>query len=156
MRVLHVMEATIGGTKRHLLELARGLRGAGWDVEVACPRVRDAAFGDASFWDDLAAGGIPAHEVAMERRPLSAPNARAVGALGDLIRRGGFDVVHAHSSIAGAVARPAARLASDARRNVPADGLHPARLRLPHPRERSPAGASSCSPSGSWGASPTA
>ena len=112
MRVLHVMEATIGGTKRHLLELTRGLRGAGWDVEVACPRVRDAAFGDTSFWDDLAASGIPAHEVAMERRPLSAPNARAVGALGDLIRRGGFDLVHAHSSIAGAVARPAARLAS--------------------------------------------
>ncbi|HEX2324361.1 MAG TPA: glycosyltransferase, partial [Chloroflexota bacterium] len=126
MRVLHVMEATIGGTKRHLLELARGLRGAGWDVEVACPRVRDAAFGDTSFWGDLAASGIPAHEVAMARRPLSAPNARAVGALGDLIRRGGFDVVHAHSSIAGAVARPAARLAS--RRA----GMRPRTVYTPH------------------------
>jgi glycosyltransferase involved in cell wall biosynthesis len=109
VRVLHVMEATIGGTKRHLLELARGLRGAGWEVEVACPRVRDAAFGDVSFWEDLTAAGILAHEVAMERRPFSAPNARAVGTLATLIGRGGFDVVHAHSSIAGLAARRAGR-----------------------------------------------
>jgi glycosyltransferase involved in cell wall biosynthesis len=120
-----VMEATIGGTKRHLLELARGLRAAGWEAEVACPRVRDAAFGDVSFWEDLAAGGVPAHEVAMERRLLSATNARAVGALATLIRRGRFDIVHAHSSIAGALARPAARLAGRA-------GRRPRTVYTPH------------------------
>jgi glycosyltransferase involved in cell wall biosynthesis len=105
------MEATIGGTKRHLLELARGLRASGYDVEVACPRVRLEAFGDVSFWDDLLAAGVPVHALPMERRPLTPANVRAMRGLAALLRRGRYDVVHAHSSIAGAVARPAARLA---------------------------------------------
>jgi glycosyltransferase involved in cell wall biosynthesis len=121
------MEATIGGTKRHLLELARGLRGAGWEVEVACPRVRGAAFGDVSFWDDLAAAGIPTHEVAMERRPLSAVNALAARRLAGLLGRRRFDVVHAHSSIAGAVAR-LALLFSGALTGALSGGRHRPRL----------------------------
>jgi glycosyltransferase involved in cell wall biosynthesis len=109
------MEATIGGTKRHLLELAGGLRDGGWDVTVACPRVRGDAFGDVTFWDDLASAGVPARELAMERRPMGLVNARAVASLALLLRREGFDLVHAHSSIAGAVARPAALLAGAGR-----------------------------------------
>jgi glycosyltransferase involved in cell wall biosynthesis len=111
-RVLHVLEATIGGTKRHLLDLAPGLRAQGWDVEVACPRVRDEHHGDVSFWDDLARAGVPAHEIPMRRRPLNATNARAVGSLARLIRTGRYDVVHAQSSIAGALARPAVEIAA--------------------------------------------
>ena len=118
LRVLHVMESTIGGTKRHLLELAQGLRASGCEAEVACPRVRGEAFGDVSFWDDLAAAGIPGHEVPMERRPLAPANLRATRTLAALLRRGRFDVVHAHSSIAGAVARPAAVLAGRPRPRV--------------------------------------
>ncbi|HEU5318364.1 MAG TPA: glycosyltransferase family 4 protein [Chloroflexota bacterium] len=110
MRVLHVLEATIGGTKRHLLDLAPGLRSRGIDVEVACPRVRDQHHGDTSFWDDLALAGIPTHEVAMTRRPLTAANAAALGRLASLMRRGAYDVVHAQSSVAGALGRLAARL----------------------------------------------
>jgi glycosyltransferase involved in cell wall biosynthesis len=110
VRVLHVMEATIGGTKRHLLDLATGLRAAGWDVEVACPRVRDEALGDVSFWADLQDARIPAHEVPMRRRPVNPENARAIARLSLLIRRGHYGIVHAHSSIAGALARPAALL----------------------------------------------
>jgi glycosyltransferase involved in cell wall biosynthesis len=108
--VLHVMEATIGGTKRHLLELAGGLRAVGWGVEVACPRVRDEALDDVSFWDDLQAAGIPSHAVAMSRRPLAGANGAALVRLAALIRRRRYAVVHAHSSIAGALARPAALL----------------------------------------------
>ncbi|HEX2184081.1 MAG TPA: glycosyltransferase family 4 protein [Chloroflexota bacterium] len=104
------MEATIGGTKRHLLELCEGLPPAGWAVEVACPRVRQAALGDVSFWDDLRARGVPAHALPMRRAPLSGTNVRAVLRLARLIRRRRYDVVHAHSSIAGAVARPAVLL----------------------------------------------
>jgi glycosyltransferase involved in cell wall biosynthesis len=105
------MEATIGGTKRHLLELCAGLRAAGWDVEVACPRVRAEALGDVSFWDDLGAAGIPAHEVPMRRAPANRTNAAAIVRLARMIREGGYDVVHAQSSIGGALARPAALLA---------------------------------------------
>lgn len=117
-RVLQVLEATIGGTKRHLLDLAAGLRRQGWDVEVACPRVRAEALGDTSFWDDLRAAGIPAHEVPMRRAPLNRTNAAAVRSLACLIHTGRYDVVHAQSSIAGAVARPAALL-SGSRRERP-------------------------------------
>lgn len=124
-RVLLVMEATIGGTKRHLLELAGGLQPAGWDVEVACPRVRGAAFGDVSFWDDLLAAGIPVHEVPMVRHPFSGANAQATRHLARLLRRGRYDIVHAHSSIAGAVARPAALLAR-------AGGVRPRVVYTPH------------------------
>ncbi len=109
--VLHVLEATIGGTKRHLLDLATGLRQHGWALEVACPRVRDEAIGDCSFWDDLHAAGIPAHEVPMRRRTLCRENVQAVARLAWLIRRRRYAIVHAHSSVAGAVARPAAILA---------------------------------------------
>lgn len=106
------MEATIGGTKRHLIDLAMGLRAAGWEVEVACPRVRDAAIDDVSFWDDLARAGVPLHEVPMRRSPLTRENGSAIFRLAALIRRGRYQIVHAHSSVAGAVARPAVLLAS--------------------------------------------
>ncbi|MGH2351680.1 MAG: glycosyltransferase family 4 protein [Chloroflexota bacterium] len=109
-RVLQVMEATIGGTKRHLADLSAGLRAIGWDVEVACPRVRDQAHGDVSFWDDLQAAGVPAHELPMRRSPVAGTNAAAVLKLAALLCRGRYAIVHAHSSIAGAVARPAALL----------------------------------------------
>jgi glycosyltransferase involved in cell wall biosynthesis len=46
----------------------------------------------------------------MSRRPFSGANAAAVGRLAALVRRGRYDGVHAHSSIAGALARPAAGL----------------------------------------------
>jgi len=109
--VLHVLEATIGGTKRHLLDLAAGLRQQGWEIEVACPRVRDEAIGDLSFWGDLRAAGIPTHEVPMRRRTLCRENMQAIARLAWLIRRRRYAIVHAHSSVAGAVARPAAILA---------------------------------------------
>ena len=115
-RVLQVLEATIGGTKRHVLDLSAGLHAAGWDVDVACPRVRDQSHGDVSFWDDLHALGVPAHEVPMTRLPFSPSNAKALVRLSRLIGTGRYDVVHAHSSIAGALARPAALLAGIGRR----------------------------------------
>ncbi|HET7767629.1 MAG TPA: glycosyltransferase [Chloroflexota bacterium] len=110
MRVLHVLEATIGGTKRHLLDLLPGLTEQGIHVEVACPRLRTEHHGDTSLWHDLHTLGIPTHELPMTRRPLSRPNLSALPTLTRLIRRGSFDVVHAQSSIAGALARPAAAL----------------------------------------------
>ena len=68
LRVLQVMEATIGGTKRHLLALIRGLeRGACFEVEVAAPTVRAAAFDDVSFSDEVRKAGIRQIFVPMRR-----------------------------------------------------------------------------------------
>ena len=40
IRVLHVMEATIGGTKRHLLDLVESIDKEAIQIEIASPRVR--------------------------------------------------------------------------------------------------------------------
>jgi glycosyltransferase involved in cell wall biosynthesis len=108
-----VMEATIGGTKRHLHELSVGLHARGWHVEVACPRVRAEAHGDTSFWDDLSVAGIPLRPLPMERKVASRVNAEAIGTLARMIREASprIDVVHAHSAIGGAVARLAVLVA---------------------------------------------
>lgn len=126
-RVLMVMEATIGGTKRHLHEVSVGLHARGWRVEVACPRVRAEAHGDTSFWDDLEAAGVPLHAVPMERRIASRVNIEAIGALARVIREASprIDVVHAHSAIGGAVARLAVLAAAPL-------GRRPAVVYTPH------------------------
>jgi glycosyltransferase involved in cell wall biosynthesis len=106
-RVLMVMEATIGGTKRHLCELSVGLHSRGWPIEVACPRVRAEAHGDTSFWADLDAAGVSLRTLPMERKIASRVNLKAIGTLAHLIRNASppVDVVHAHSAIGGVVAR---------------------------------------------------
>jgi glycosyltransferase involved in cell wall biosynthesis len=126
-RVLMVMEATIGGTKRHLHEVSVGLHARGWPVEVACPRVRIEAHGDTSFWDDLAAAGVPLRALPMERRVTSRINVDAIGALARLIRNASprLDIVHAHSAIGGAVARLAVLAAAPL-------GRRPAVVYTPH------------------------
>ncbi len=122
-----VMEATIGGTKRHLHELSVGLHARGWPVEVACPRVRAEAHGDTSFWDDLEGSGVSLRAMPMERRVASRVNLEAIGALARVIREASprIDVVHAHSAIGGAVARLAVLAAGPL-------GRRPAVVYTPH------------------------
>ncbi|MCX5988371.1 MAG: glycosyltransferase, partial [Chloroflexi bacterium] len=81
------MEATIGGTKRHLLELATGLHKLGCEVSIACPRIRNESHGDTSFWDDASGAGIPVIELPMERGVWSPTNLVAVRHLAVLLRR---------------------------------------------------------------------
>lgn len=108
IRVLEILEATIGGTKRHLLDLCGGLDPAEFEVEVACPRVRSEAHGDTSFVDDLIDLGIRVHEVPMVRKMSPVRDAIACAALTAVVWRGRFDVIHAHSSKAGGLGRFAA------------------------------------------------
>ncbi|MCL4370897.1 MAG: glycosyltransferase, partial [Chloroflexi bacterium] len=111
IRVLEVMEATIGGTKRHLLALLRGLDRTLFDVEVAAPRLRSEAFDDVSFTREVQEAGIRQHFVPMRRAISPAADARCLLQLVLLMRRGRYDLVHAHSSKAGILARLAARIA---------------------------------------------
>ena len=108
-RVLQVLEATIGGTRRHLRELALGMQGAGWRVDVAYGLGRDPGFAR-----DLARfqmRGIGTHVLPMVRRPAPLSDAAAVNRLAALLRQLAPDLVHAHSTKAGLVARLAARRA---------------------------------------------
>ena len=109
------MEATIGGTKRHLLDLAAASDRSSFQLEVACPRVRSEPRGDTSFFDDMSALDVPMHVVPMTRAIRPIDDWRATLALVRLIRGGRYDIVHTHSTKAGVVGRVAAMLAPGAR-----------------------------------------
>ncbi len=82
MRVLHVMESTIGGTRRHLVDLAAGQLARGLDVHLAVSNLRQASF-----------------DLDVERL-----RAAGCGILGHLERLRPA-IVHTHSSKGGALGR---------------------------------------------------
>lgn len=103
MRVLHVMEATIGGTRRHLLDLARGQRAAGVEVHVAAASLRAPDFErDLSA---LEAEGVGVTRIPMLRAIRPAEDRRHARELRALLRRLRPEIVHTHSSKAGALGR---------------------------------------------------
>ncbi|RME84885.1 MAG: glycosyltransferase family 1 protein [Caldilineae bacterium] len=101
-RVLHVATNDRSLTTFLMPHLLR-LRAAGYAVEVAC-RLGDTA-------DRLAAADIPAHHIPFERSPLALANLGAYRRLLGVIRQGGYQIVHGHMPVAGALARLAARRA---------------------------------------------
>jgi glycosyltransferase involved in cell wall biosynthesis len=110
-RVLHVLRPAAGGMKGHVLQLATGLEGYGFIAEIACP-------GDSDVVQSALAAGLEVRPVpiAGPLRPLR--DLEAVFLLTDIVRRGGFDLVHAHGFKAGLVARIAAMLAGCGNRVV--------------------------------------
>jgi glycosyltransferase involved in cell wall biosynthesis len=109
LRVLHVAEATVGGIRLHVHNLALGVNRDRFATGVACPAVRRDAFGDDYFVATLREGDVPVHLVPMRREPHPVGDLRALVALLRLARQ--YDVIHAHSSKAGFLARLAARMA---------------------------------------------
>ena len=108
MRVLHVMECTIGGTRRHLVDAVAGQRAAGLDVAVAASALRQA-----SFEDDLRrleSRGVRVYRVPMLREIAPLDDARRFAELRRVVRRESPDVVHTHSSKGGVLGRLASML----------------------------------------------
>jgi glycosyltransferase involved in cell wall biosynthesis len=95
--VLQVVQPSDGGAPQHVRWLSVGLASLGWRVEVAAPP-------DSSARAPLASAGITVHELPMERAPGPADLAAALQ-LRSLDRSRRYDVVHAHSSKAGALVR---------------------------------------------------
>lgn len=108
IRVLEVIESVTAGVARHVLTLAAGLDRRQFAATVACPSVRRDARRDTRFVDELAARGVPRLDVPMRRELDPRSDSRAIGRLRRAIRRGRYDLVHAHSSKAGILARLAA------------------------------------------------
>ncbi|MDP6938237.1 MAG: glycosyltransferase [Planctomycetota bacterium] len=105
MRVLHVMEATIGGTRRHLVDVVRGLKGHGLDLHVAASTLRDPGFpGDL---DALESEGVGVHRIQMVRAISPARDYGDYRRLCALVRELQPDIVHTHSSKAGVLGRRA-------------------------------------------------
>lgn len=108
LKILYVLEATQGGTRRHLRDLVCSLDRSQFSVTVVVSCLRDPAFEE----EDravYAANGVDWIELPMRRavRPLS--DLLATWKLARVIRQVRPDIVHAHSSKAGALARLACR-----------------------------------------------
>jgi glycosyltransferase involved in cell wall biosynthesis len=97
--VLQVLQPQDGGVAAHVLQLARGLRLRGWEVEVATP-AKSAIVGP------LEEAGVPVHDLQLVREPGPSDLA-AARTLRALDRERGYGLVHGHSSKAGALVRAA-------------------------------------------------
>ncbi len=93
-RVLLIHQPTEGGVGRHVSDLARGLHTAGHEV-VLCGPSRPATGPDDCRHVALA----------LERSVAAGADVRAVRELERIVRRLAPDLIHAHSSKAGAIAR---------------------------------------------------
>src|SRR5258706_4956477 len=103
MRVLHVMEATIGGTRRHLVDLARGQQRAGLAVHVAAASLRVADF--ERDLELLEREGVGVTRIPMRRAVAPLADRRHAAELRALLRRLRPEIVHTHSSKAGVLGR---------------------------------------------------
>ncbi|HQA38957.1 MAG TPA: glycosyltransferase, partial [Kiritimatiellia bacterium] len=106
--VLQVLEATEGGTRRHLRDLVGALDPAAFRcvLAVSCRR-------DPDFQSDLAAWrarGLEVTELAMRRGVSPFADLAALTGLVRCVRRVRPDLIHAHSAKAGALARAAGAL----------------------------------------------
>jgi glycosyltransferase involved in cell wall biosynthesis len=103
--VLQVVDslAVGGGAERYVVDLARALRGRGFDVELACSV-------DGPLRGDLEAAGIEVHEL-MRRLAKRRVDPRYARSLRALVGEREFDLVHAHlyASIAAAALATAHR-----------------------------------------------
>lgn len=105
MRVLHVMEATIGGTRRHLVDVARGQHGAGLEVHLAVATARDPDF--PADLEQLEQLGVSVHRLPMVREIRPGRDLADTLAMRRLLRGLRPDVVHTHCSKAGVLGRAA-------------------------------------------------
>lgn len=109
MRVLLVLEASGGGTGRHVLDLASELAQRGVEVHLAYSPLRmDTIF--ARGLPLLQARGVRLHPIPLRRVPHPSDLRALASLLAYARRQGPFHLVHGHSSKGGALARLLGRL----------------------------------------------
>ena len=107
IRVAEVIEATENGTKKHVLQLMRHVDRTRFELELVASDLRDPdTFG--RDVDALRADGVAVHLIPMHRTVHPFEDFRALVRLIRLFHRRRYDVVHCHSSKAGALGRAAA------------------------------------------------
>ncbi len=103
MKVLHVLEATGGGTRRHILDLLPAQTRAGIECELLASPLRAAHWNrDADF---LRASGVRVLAVEMQRGFAPREDAAALRAIAAHWKKSRPDIVHCHSTKAGFLAR---------------------------------------------------
>lgn len=111
VRVVHVLEATEGGTRRWLETVMLGLDPSRIRNSCICAS-RDLSFKESikCFEDE----GLDIYVVDMKREISPLEDVRAVYRLARLFRENDFDIIHLHSAKAGMLGRIAAWLSSSA------------------------------------------
>ena len=107
IRVAQILEATGGGTARHVLDLATNLDRSRFEILLICSPGREAAF--ASAIRQALGNGIAVEVVPMVRGIAPVSDWRACRRVARLLEAWQPDIIHTHSSKAGAVGRLAAR-----------------------------------------------
>ena len=105
LRLLHVLEAFLGGTRRFLLDVCDGLPREDFHQHALVSPLRAEDFGDI---ERLRASGVEVSLLPMERKVSPVSDFRCYLALRRLLYAWRPDVLHAHSSKAGFLARAAA------------------------------------------------
>ncbi len=108
--VLQILEATEGGTRRHLRDLTLGLLARGWRVTLAVSCNRDPDFEKTDI-PLLRSAGADVRIVSMARGIAPFRDFSAFRNLLAIMREAHPDIVHAHSSKAGFLGRFAAHFA---------------------------------------------
>lgn len=102
LRLMEVLEPSGGGSGRHFIDLCRGMQARGHVVHAVYSPVR----AEARFVDELSSLGLEGvHTVAMARRPGLSDFASWWALCQAMRRAGPLDIIHGHSSKAGALAR---------------------------------------------------
>jgi glycosyltransferase involved in cell wall biosynthesis len=108
LKIIHILEATVGGTRTHLRHLLTRLDPQRFSVSLVYSNRRDPHFkDDLNLYDSR---GIALHEVPMQREIAPWQDLTSFLKIWRIIRRGKYDLVHAHSSKAGFLGRLAAKL----------------------------------------------
>lgn len=108
IRVLHIIEATTGGTRRHLKDLVTHLDPERFDISVICSTQRDRTF----LYDieDMRARGVKVRVVQMVREIHPLSDFLALLKLIRMVQPELYDIVHTHSSKAGFLGRVVGRV----------------------------------------------
>jgi L-malate glycosyltransferase len=105
-RVLHLVDSlNIGGTENQMACVALRMRQIGHRITVGCLRA------EGPLLQVLQRAGVPVVEFRKEKTLLSFNGARQLLRLAGFLRRGKFDVLHAHDLWSTLLGVPAARLA---------------------------------------------
>ena len=103
MRVLHVIEATIGGTRRHVVDVVRAQLECGLEVGLVSAALREPAF--ERDRQALRAAGARCFDLPMQRSIRPGTDLRHLFALQAILEAERPEVVHTHSSKAGVLGR---------------------------------------------------
>lgn len=109
VRLLQILEATIGGTRKHVLQILKYLPRDSYELSLVCSTLRDPSF--VEDIEALRADGVNVTVIQMTREINPLADFRALFELARHMREHSVDVVHTHSSKAGVLGRIAARLA---------------------------------------------